>query len=234
MALALVATLVGITFGIVERRERQEGERRVLHLQAELAEATRAGAQAHIDLQTAVAAEAERDRKRRRDEAAELEEQTLTRFQLRDPIVTVPAGLDLCRARDLEVLSPGGPFSGVTLANRTRRPCGLPDHPVLQALDEGGRWRTIPVLPSLASSYTDGPAWTGALVPGKVAVLAVDQRRPLRSGVCLGGTVPSEDFSAVRLVLAPQAEPLVVPDSTLSIGPCRPEVLLWAYDHEGA
>lgn len=233
LIVALAIAVAGATFAVTSRRQLVEAEAELARAQQQLGQARDERDQAEADLGAAVVAEAERDRARARADEAERFDANADRFVLRDPVVTLPADVRLCRADDLEVVPPDGPVHGLTVGNRTTRPCGLLDHPILQGLDEGGRWRTIPTQPSMASSYTDGPEWTGVVVRGRAAILRIAHGAPLRSGHCMAGPADPEDFSGLRLVLSPQAEPLVVPGATFSLGPCRPEVLLWDYDHEG-
>ena len=229
LALTLVAGVLAAALGQYVRHQENASARAL----AEAESAQAAAERSESRLRAVVIAEAERERARARAEEGELYDATANRFVLREPIVVVPPTVRICRPTDVEVFEHPGPGAGVALTNRSGRPCGLPDYPVLEGLDEGGRWRTVPVLQSPASSYTDGPAWTGVLVPGLVAVLAIEQPEPLRSGVCLSGAAEPEDFSGLRFVFGSQSEPLVVPDRTWSVGPCQPEMLLWAYDHVG-
>jgi hypothetical protein len=171
---------------------------------------------------------ADAEAERRRQEAAQA--LAADEFVLRDPIVVAPRGQPPCTARDLEPVSTTD-VGFLRFFNRSGRSCALLDHPTLQGRDAGGEWRTIPVLHSLGSSYTDGPAWTGAFDPRFTAVLSIRPHDVTPElGHCVTGRATPESFVELRLVLPGQAEPLAQPRRAFVLGACRPTMLLWAYD----
>lgn len=150
---------------------------------------------------------------------------------LREPMVEMPVSQQPCRADDIElnVGADKGP-DFLMFFNRSGRACGLLDYPVVQGLDDDGRWRTIPLVHSLGSSYSDGPPWTGSFDPRLTAVLSIRQPLDPDDQDCVRSGIGRGRFSAIRLLLHGDPDPVELPDLPLHVEDCRPAILLWAYD----
>lgn len=146
------------------------------------------------------------------------------------PAVTVPSGIELCRADQLEYA--GGARSGLLrFFNRAGGPCGLVGPPTLLGKQQDGSWRAIPTRPQNGSPVSASAPWTGVFEVSKAAVVFIRPGNETSAAQCTGQQLGMSQFFGLRVVLPAGAGVVDIPDAgTFDLGPCPPHLSAFGYD----
>jgi cell division protein FtsX len=149
---------------------------------------------------------------------------------LTDPALSVPAGVALCRADELEYA--GGGLTGLLrFFNRSGGPCGLAGYPTLLGRAPNGTWVTIPTRLQSYAPVSGSPPWTGVFDPTKTAVVSIGPGFETSALDCPGNELEVQQYSGLRLVLPQDAGTIDIPDAgTFALGPCQPTLTPFTYD----
>lgn len=145
------------------------------------------------------------------------------------PALTVPAGVNRCRAENLEYA--GGASTGLVRFFNRSQPCGLAGYPSLVGRTAAGTWVAIPARRG-SEQPVSAELWSGVFDPSKTAVFTIRPNSAPSAAGCPGERLLAvQRYDGLRIELPDGAGTIELTDvADFDLGPCQPEVSAFGYD----